>query len=78
MTVLEVLNKYKDCDFLVLNNQYGEHILKTNDFDSIDKYMLNKEVKEYHNYCESYISEDYGGIEFVVADWNILEAILYV
>lgn len=78
MTVLEIINKHKYCDFLVINNQCGERILKTSDFDSIDKNILSKEVKEYHNYCESYTSEDYDGREFVVADWNILEVILYV
>ena len=66
MTVKEVINKCEPCDFLVIKNEYGETILNTNYFDSIDDNILNKEVKEYYDYYETCTSEDYEGREFVV------------
>lgn len=76
MTVKEIINKCESCDFLVIKNGHGETILNTNYFDGISNNILNKEVKEYHNYCETYTSEDYEGREFVVCEYNILEIIL--
>ena len=76
MTVKEIINKCELCDFLVIKNGYGETILNTNYFDGISNNILNKEVKEYHDYCETYTSEDYEGREFIVAEFDILEIIL--
>lgn len=76
MTVQEVINKCEICDFLVIKNKYREIILNTNYFDDIDNNILNKEVKEYHDYYETYTSEDYEGREFIVCEYNILEIIL--
>ena len=78
MTVKEVINKCELCDFLVIKNKHGETILNTNYFDDIDNNILNKEVKEYHDYLNSYTSEDYDGNEFMVCEYSILEVILYV
>lgn len=78
MTVKEVINKCELCDFLVIKNKHGETILNTNYFDDIDNNILNKEVKEYHDYLNSYTSEDYDGNEFMVCEHSILEVILYV
>lgn len=44
--------------------------------ENIDKDILNKEVEEYHNYCEVCTSEDYEGKDFVVAELDILAIIL--
>lgn len=49
MLVNEVLNKHKDCNFLVINNQYGECILETDDLRNLNKDILNKEVEEYRS-----------------------------
>lgn len=76
MTVQEVINKCEICDFLVIKNKYREIILNTNYFDDIDNNILNKEVKEYHDYYKTYTSEDYEGREFIVCEYNILEIIL--
>lgn len=76
MTVQEVINKCEPCDFLVVKNKHGEIILNTNCFDDIDNIILNKEVKEYYNYYETYTSEDYEGREFVVFEYSILEITL--
>lgn len=76
MTVQEVINKCEPCDFLVIKNKHGETILNTNYFDDIDNDILNKEVEEYHDYFDSYTSEDYEGREFVVCEYSILEIIL--
>lgn len=76
MTVKEIINKCESCDFLVIKNGHGETILNTNYFDDIDNNILNKEVKEYHDYYETYTSEDYEGREFIVAELDILHLIL--
>lgn len=76
MLVNEVLNKHKDCNFLVINNQYGECILETDDLRNLNKDILNKEVEEYHHYYDTYTSEDYEGREFIVAELDILAIIL--
>ena len=76
MTVKEVINKCESCDFLVIKNEHGETILNTNYFDGISNNILNKEVKKYHDYCETYTSEDYEGREFIVAELDILTIIL--
>ena len=78
MTVQEAINKCEPCDFLVIKNKHGEIILNTNYFDDIDNNILNKEVKENHDYCETHTSEDYEGREFVVCEYSILAIILYV
>lgn len=78
MTVQEVINKCGTRDFLVIKNGHGETILNTNYFDDISNNILNKEVKEYHDYFETYTSEDYGGNEFVVCEYSILEVVLNV
>ena len=56
MTVKEIINKCEPCDFLVIKNEHGETVLNTNYFDGISNNILNKEVKEYHDYCETYTS----------------------
>lgn len=78
MTVKEIINKCESCDFLVIKNGHGETILNTNYFDDIDNDILNKEIKEYHDYFDSYTSEDYDGNKFVVCKYSILEVILNV
>lgn len=76
MLVNEVLNKHKDCNFLVIDNQYGECILETDDLRNLNKDILNKEVEEYHHYYDTYTSEDYEGREFIVAELDILAIVL--
>ena len=76
MLVNEVLNKHKDCNFLVINNQYGECILETDDLRNLNKDILNKEVEEYHHYYDTYTSEDNEGRGFIVAELDILAIIL--
>lgn len=68
MTVLEVLNKHKDCNYWIVINHLGECILETDNLENIDKDILAKEVEEYHNYCE--------GKDFIVAELDILAIIL--
>lgn len=67
MTVLEVLNKHKDCNYWIVINYLWECILETDNLENIDKDILNKEVEEYHNYFEVCTSEDYirEGINYV-------------
>ena len=76
MTVLEVLNKHKDCNYWIGINHLGECILETDNLENIDKDILAKEVEEYHNYCEVCASEDYEGRDFIVAELDILAIIL--
>lgn len=76
MTVLEVLNKHKNCNYWIVINCYGECILETDNLENLDKDILNKEVEECHNYCEVCTSEDYEGRDFVVAELDILAIIL--
>ena len=76
MTVQDVLNKHKHCNYCILINHHGECILETDNLENIDKDILNKEVEEYHNYCEVCTSEDYEGKDFVVAELDILAIIL--
>lgn len=78
MTVKEIINKCEPYDFLVIKNGHGETILNTNHFDDVNNGILNKEVKEYYDYSETYTSEDYDGGDFVVCEYSILEIILYV
>lgn len=76
MTVKEILNKHKDCNFLVIDNQRGERILETNDLRNLNKDILNKEVEECYHYYDIYTSENYEGREFIVAELDILAIIL--
>ena len=76
MTVQEVLNKHKDCNYWMVINHCGECILETDNLENLSKDMLNKEAEEYHDYCEVCTSEDYDGREFVVAELDILAIIL--
>ena len=76
MTVQDVLNKHKHCNYLMIINHLGECILETNNLENIDKDILNKEVEEYHNYFEVCTSEDYEGRDFIVAELDILAMIL--
>ena len=54
----------------------GECILETDNLENLGKDILSKEVEEYHNYYEVCTSEDYEGIEFIVAELDILAMIL--
>lgn len=76
MTVQDVLNKYKHCNYWMIINHLGECILETDNLENIDKDILNKEVEEHHNYCEVCTSEDYEGKDFIVAELDILAIIL--
>lgn len=76
MTVLEVLNKHKDCNYWIVINHLGECILETDNLENISKDILVKEVEEYHNYYEVCTSEDYEGRDFIVAELDILAIIL--
>ena len=76
MLVKEVLNKHKDCNFLVIDNQCGERILETDDLRNLNKDILNKEVEECHHYYDTYTSEDYEGREFIVIELDILHLML--
>lgn len=76
MTVKEVLNKHEDCNYWIVISHCGECILETDNLENLDKDMLNKEVKEYHNYFEVCTSEDYEGRDFIVAELDILAMIL--
>lgn len=76
MKVQEVLNKHKHCNYWIVINHHGECILETDNLENLDKDMLNKEVEEYHNYCEVCTSEDYEGRDFIVAELDILAMIL--
>lgn len=50
MTVQDVLNKHKHCNYWMIINHLGECILETDNLENIDKDILNKEVEEYHNF----------------------------
>ena len=76
MTVQDVLNKHKHCNYWMIINHLGECILETDNLENLDKDMLSKEVEEYHNYCEVCTSEDCEGRDFVVAELDILAIIL--
>lgn len=76
MTVQEVLDKHTDCNYWIVINHCGECILETDNLENLDKDILNKDVKEYHNYCEVCTSEDYEGRDFIVAELDILAMIL--
>ena len=76
MTVQDVLNKHKHCNYWRIINHLGECILETDNLENLDKDILNKEVKEYHNYCEVCTSEDCEGKDFIVAELDILAIIL--
>lgn len=76
MTVKEVLNNHEDCNYWIVINHCGETILETDNLENLDRGMLNKEVEEYHNYCEVCTSEDCKGRDFVVAELDILAIIL--
>lgn len=78
MTVQEIINKHKYCNFIVINNQDGQRILESDNLQNLDNDILNEEVKEYHTYYNVCTSEDYEGREFVVCEYSILEIILYV
>lgn len=45
MTVQDVLNKHKHCNYWMVINHLGECILETDNLENIDKDILNKEVK---------------------------------
>ena len=76
MTVQEVLNEHANCNYWMVINYCGECILETDNLENLDKDILNKEVEEYHNYCEVCTSEDYDGKDFIVAELAILAIIL--
>lgn len=76
MTVQDVLNEHKHCNYWMIINHLGECILETDNLENIDKDILNKEVEEYHNYFEVCTSEDYEGRDFIVAELDILAIIL--
>lgn len=76
MTVQDVLNKHKHCNYWIVINHHGECILETDNLDNLGKGILSKEVEEYHNYCEICTSEDYEGRDFIVAELAILAIIL--
>lgn len=76
MTVQDVLNKHKHCNYLIVINHHGECILETDNLENLGKDILSKEVEEYHNYCGVCASEDYEGKDFIVAELDILAIIL--
>lgn len=76
MTVQDVLNKHKHCNYWIVINHHGECILETDNLENLGKGILSKEVEEYHNYCEICTSEDYEGRDFIVAELDILAIIL--
>jgi len=76
MTVQDVLNKHKHCNYWIVINHHGERILETDNLENLGKGILSKEVEEYHNYCEICTSEDYEGRDFIVAELDILTIIL--
>lgn len=76
MTVQDVLNKHKHCNYWMIINHLGECILETDNLENLGKGILSKEVEEYHNYCEVCTSEYYEGKDFVVAELDILAIIL--
>jgi hypothetical protein len=78
MTVQEIINKHKYCNFIVIDNQDGQRILESDNLQNLDNDILNEEVKEYHTYYNICTSEDSEGREFVVCEYSILEIILYV
>lgn len=69
MTVQEVLNNHKHCNYWIVINHRGECILETDNLENIS-------VEEYHNYYEVCTSEDYEGRDFIVAELDILAIIL--
>lgn len=76
MTVQEIINKHKYCNFIVIDNQDGQRILESDNLQNLDNDILNEEVKEYHTYYDVCTSEDSEGREFVTSILDILHLIL--
>ena len=77
MTVQEIINKHKYCNFIVIDNQDGQRILESDNLQNLDNDILNEEVKE--NIIPIIIictSEDSEGREFVTSVLDILHLIL--